>query len=561
MAFLLGPGDLSIVAAEAQRRGISVALEGKPKATAAAGPRHLVALGSMLDDASEPLPVILSEALSGALGDPILLQVLEGSFMRLGDQISADEARSARAPLDARLSEMKAIDRAMLADRTRTWLAELRDRHIGDIEVAYVTESLARSWLAHGDVERARRLAKTAIKADPSWTTPRSTLAQIEAEGGHWHEAAAAIPDDMIETLPSSGLAFLLRMRSLADDREGTVALLDQVVARDEDDLVLMWEAADGARRVGWNADLMSRRFLDCAAQADLSGVLDHLSQISAGGHRPLNDKVVLQSVLRRAGLSDVQPETYLLPEERSEAEKGLRLGGAERWILKPASLFGGKGIQMLTQGAEGVPDIGPAVLQRYVEPPWLVDGHKAHVRTYLLVLPGPRRGIWMSMDGPARLSPLAWSDGGHGADLGAHVTNTNLHWDRPDLLVEQDPEQDNKGHVRRMARVLDGMAAERPESVPVARLQAFCKRLVEGLSAELHQPMAGLLALDLMFDADGRPWVLEVESRPQISAGGVPLVGRLHARLGREALPILSAYLEGRDPPEVSGDWQRILR
>jgi hypothetical protein len=498
----------------------------------------------------------------------VLLQVLHGLFTRFGDQASAQKAHDALAPLDTRLSGMKGLDRAALAERTRAWLADLRDQRKGDSEVAYVTERLARLWLAHGDVARAQRLVGTAIKADPSWSKPRSTLAQIEAEGGHWTEAAAAIPEEMVATLPNSGLAFLLRMRSLAEDVVGTRILLDRVRARGDADLILLWEATEAAGRIGEDGTAVARRFLDHAAQTDLSALLDHLSQISAGGHRPLNDKAVLQSVLRRKGMSDAQPETYLLPEERSEAEGRMRLGRDERWILKPASLFGGKGIQLLSPrkmaetqmaGEQIVPDIGPSVLQRYLEPPWLVEGHKAHVRSYLLILPEPTRRVWMSMDGPARLSPLAWADGGSGSDLAAHVTNTNLHWGHPNLRVEQNPDQDNTGHVRRLSRVLDGMAAERPAFDPRARLQAFCTRLLVGLMDEIRQPMAGLLALDLMFDADGRPWVLEVESRPQVSAGGVPLVGRLHTRLSREALPILSAYLDGRDPPETSGDWQLI--
>lgn len=581
MTFLITPSDWAAISLEARRRGWTLpALGGEaaasersvggstpPAAPATLGPRHLAVLASRpeLDEASAAGIMREALALSGGQ-DPIL----EVEARRFGIEAEAGCARA----LDAEMAALEGIEPEELVRLTSARLARLRQEGAADAVVAYVADGMARVWLRGGDMERARRLCGLAIKAEPGWVRARMTRAHVDAEEGRWRDAARGLPPALHGSLRGSALGLALRVNALAGERETARSLLSILVAdRSVDDLRVLWDGLEAGLLLGLDTeglrDRLARALGTDETPGRAPGLLDHLSQISAGRHRWLNDKALLQTMLRSRGLADLQPDAYLLPEERCGIE--ARLGSPEdrsaRWVLKPAGLFGGKGIRLISSGdsagREGTgPELGAdrAVLQRYVEPPYLVDGHKAHVRIYLMILPEPRRRVWMSLDGIARLSPVAWDRAALTDDPAVHITNTNLHWGHPDLRVEQDPDSDDSGHVRRLGTVLDLMERASPDLQPRAVLKRFCTRLAAGVLPEIWPETAGLVALDLLFGADGRPWLLEIESRPQVAAGGVPVVGRLHDRFARDAWPILDAYLQRRDPPELSGIWAAIL-
>jgi hypothetical protein len=526
------------------------------------GPRHLAILAAQPELAAEAAQQLMREALALSGGDD---PILEREALRFGIEAEAGCLRN----LDAELTELAGIEPEALLERTSARLASLRQERAPDAVVAYTADSLARIWLRGGDVDRARRLCGLAIKAEPGWVRARITLSHVEAEAGRWRNAAQALPTASLGMMGGSLIGFALRVNALAGERAVTQALLKALIADlSVDDPRVLWDGLEAGALLGLNTEGLRDRLAQVMRTGRAVDLLDHLSQVSGGRHRWLNDKALLQAVLRRLDLSDLQPDSYLLPDERRAAEARLSAPGERsgRWIIKPAGLFGGKGIRLIGAGEDHDGAVNPhlgaerAVLQRYVEPPYLVDGHKAHTRVYLMIVPEPKRRVWMSLDGIARLSPVAWDRAALSNDPSVHITNTNLHWGHPDLQVEQGLDRDDSGHVRRLGTVLDLMERAEPNTNPRAALKAFCARLAAGVLPEVWPETAGLIALDLLFGADGRLWLLEIESRPQAAAGGVPLVGRLHDRFARDAWPILEAYLQNREPPELSGAWAAIV-
>ena len=85
------------------------------------------------------------------------------------------------------------------------------------------------------------------------------------------------------------------------------------------------------------------------------------------------------------AGEAAFWPESFNLPQEQADFERFRAAGPADRvYIVKPPNLFGGRGMR-LTRSATHLGE-EPCVVQRYLDRPYLLDGHKFHVRLYVLV-------------------------------------------------------------------------------------------------------------------------------------------------------------------------------
>jgi tubulin polyglutamylase TTLL7 len=235
-------------------------------------------------------------------------------------------------------------------------------------------------------------------------------------------------------------------------------------------------------------------------------------------------------------------PESFNLPQEKSAFER-FRAGcpNDQVFIVKPPSLYGGRGIR-LTRSPE---EIGAeeCVVQRYLDRPYLIDGHKFHVRLYVLVTSVAPLRAYVYREGIVRIAPepYALSD----ADLlraAAHITNTALHVGHPQLEVSTDPNEENVGHVWSLSAALARMAAEgMAREATWMRLRDLVRALVRvmhdggvfaGQAAEhpRYSFPPSLFGLDVLIDRDGRPWLLECQRNPAMT--GNPLTNRINAGL-----------------------------
>jgi len=76
--------------------------------------------------------------------------------------------------------------------------------------------------------------------------------------------------------------------------------------------------------------------------------------------------------------------DVYVLPHEYSKAKAALMQG---TWVLKPACLSNAESIRIMTAAdSASLPEQGRWVLQRHVDRPLLLRGHKFDIRLYLVV-------------------------------------------------------------------------------------------------------------------------------------------------------------------------------
>ncbi len=183
-------------------------------------------------------------------------------------------------------------------------------------------------------------------------------------------------------------------------------------------------------------------------------------------------------------------------------------------------------------------PDV---VVQRYVERPYLVDGRKGHVRLHGVVTSLDPFRAYLHAEGVVRFAPEAYdvSDAGL-ADVHAHITNTALHKDHPKLVVSQKAEEENVGAVWSLSAYLDRLKAD---GVDVGALREELKSLVRGFLRMVHAEgvfgaqaryprrsfPAKLFGLDVLIDADAKPWLIEAQRKPAMA--GSPLVQKIAGR------------------------------
>ena len=238
-------------------------------------------------------------------------------------------------------------------------------------------------------------------------------------------------------------------------------------------------------------------------------------------------------------------PESFVLPHDREALAAFARAPDAPAlYIVKPVRASGGQGITVVTDLTEAL-DRDDVVVQRYLDRPFLIDGCKGHCRIYGLVTSADPLRAYVYSEGIVRIAPEPYAprpDAPGGASM--HVTNTALHLEDPRLVISQDPNADDVGAVRSLSALLQRLATEGYDpTVAFGEIKALVEWFVRLLAAEglfARQAALGgrrsfgpkLFGLDVLIDADGHPWLIEMQRTP--AARGQPLVERINGEMYR---------------------------
>lgn len=233
-------------------------------------------------------------------------------------------------------------------------------------------------------------------------------------------------------------------------------------------------------------------------------------------------------------------PVSFNLPRD---GERFMAFAGTSEirlWIVKPNSLFGGQGIRVVDDPAK-VPLDEDCVVQEYLANPALVEGKKAHLRLYLLILSHQPLEVLFWQDGLARFAPDPFVEAPGWLDnMAIHVTNTALHHGHPGIVFS-DEKVENFGtvwglrpYLQRLAR--PGVSAEDL----MARLTRMASAFVTRVERTGFFDRAGalsrfsllpkLIGMDVVLDDDLNPWFIEIQRNPgQTGEGPVNAVnGRM---------------------------------
>jgi hypothetical protein len=437
-------------------------------------------------------------------------------------------------------------------ERARRELAELVAAEPASVEANWL---LAIAWLRCLDFARSAEISRRVLELDPEHSDALHNLAQCLLVMDDYEGAVGAYDQTFKATRSARSAARLAmlfhRLGRLNDAQHWNDVLLTRGQAESPEALWAARNMMSVLRDAG--RPLASDRFAHAVLQrfrrepTKISSQLVDLDQ-STAFHEwfGLAEKAGLSALLKRGLQAEPGarvPETFELPQGRDAlARFAAAAPPGTLYIAKPARGTGGQGIFVTDQPSRLLARTD-VVVQRYVDRPYLVDGRKGHLRIYCLITSMSPLRAYVYSEGIVRFAPEPYDPSPERlADVSMHVTNTALHRGHPGLVISEDPNKEDEGAVWSLSAYLKRIEADGGDRQAVfgeiRDLVGWFVRLLrrEGLierQARRGSPRAfasKLLGFDVLLDADGHPWLLEIQAKP--ASVGQPLVARINGEL-----------------------------
>jgi len=221
-------------------------------------------------------------------------------------------------------------------------------------------------------------------------------------------------------------------------------------------------------------------------------------------------------------------PETYVLPSELDDfdARRGTPACADAIWIVKPYAAYCGRGIFLLPNAAE-VPEHvldERAVVSRYIDRPYLIDGLKSDMRLYVLVTCWHPLIVYVYRNGLVRFATETYTlDPSSLGNRTAHITNYTLNKRSDNFKATSALGDDGKGskwtadalRARLVADVgqqaadtvwrdIDDLLVKTCIAAEPEMLANFEKYVPPACQAQPHAAVFQLFGFDVMLDARG---------------------------------------------------------
>lgn len=257
----------------------------------------------------------------------------------------------------------------------------------------------------------------------------------------------------------------------------------------------------------------------------------------------------------RVAQVFDITPLTYVLPSEYvTFVEHFSKLGAKSKktnlWIMKPAGLSRGRGIFLFNDISQVVHG-EPVVVQKYIANPLLLHGRKFDLRIYALVTSFEPLEAFVYKEGFARVSTVEYDDAPD--TLGnnvMHLTNTSIQ-SVADTSYTGSDDTTEWGGSKCSLKFLAKALAEQGISYSTI-WKRICSVVLKTLyvakdSIESHPNSFEVFGFDIMFDADLRAWLIEVNSSPSMACDN-PLDSRIKGSMVADTLKLVNPLRYDRD-------------
>lgn len=280
-------------------------------------------------------------------------------------------------------------------------------------------------------------------------------------------------------------------------------------------------------------------RILQQSLKADRKSLLSLVSfcqENDFAGWARVDDKASLSAEVeqyqsrRGARTYDALPATYTMPDEHA-ALVAAHAAAPGPWLVKPANLHNGHGIQLITSPAEAPVRTG-WIVQRYVEKPALVHERKPSLRVFLLVTSVAPVRVYLFRGGRTVFSVEPYESGNYEADsLPMHIAHTNVFGKRVQAAFEETKRVLNHANAEWPYARLAGYLRDKGMDTDALwrKLRRLAQETVDLLErngifaaqAERGNSFAyvpKIVSLDVLIDHEGRPWLTEIETGPTIN-------------------------------------------
>ena len=238
-------------------------------------------------------------------------------------------------------------------------------------------------------------------------------------------------------------------------------------------------------------------------------------------------------------------PKTFVLPIELNDFLDQFKGKKRKTFILKPDAGCQGKGIalaQSADQAMKALNSISgedgyktaPVVAQRYLTKPFLIDGFKFDLRIYALVLCADPLRIFVFNDGLARFCTEKYEPpkANNLKDVCMHLTNYAVNKHNENFVFNEDAGASDEGSKWSIQGLKEWMETNGHD---FSAMWAGCVDLIVKTVISIQPVLAHnyhsvlppeddgyrcfeILGLDVMMDAELRPWLIEVNHSPSFT-------------------------------------------
>ncbi|XP_057219037.1 probable tubulin polyglutamylase TTLL9 isoform X2 [Triplophysa rosa] len=231
------------------------------------------------------------------------------------------------------------------------------------------------------------------------------------------------------------------------------------------------------------------------------------------------------------ASKCDFFPRTFELPSEYHIFVEEFKRNPGSTWIMKPVARSQGKGIFLFrklkditdwrkdgtrSEEQKDEAQVESYVAQRYIENPYLISGRKFDLRVYVLVTSYVPLKAWLYREGFARFSNTRFSLSSID-DQYVHLTNVAVQKTAPDY----DPEKGCKWQMHQLRRYLTAKHGldtvqtlfKEIDNIFICSLLSVQKTIIN------DKHCFELYGYDILLDQDLKPWLIEVNASPSLTA------------------------------------------
>jgi len=241
-----------------------------------------------------------------------------------------------------------------------------------------------------------------------------------------------------------------------------------------------------------------------------------------------------------------ITPTTFSLPTEYAmfveEFKKCSKEKTGKHWIMKPVGKAQGKGIflfdslkavsdwrpaeprwkKLEERGRQGQEqdeaakkDAEPYVVQRYIANPLLIGGRKFDLRLYVLVTSWSPLVVYLYRSGFARFSGARYNL--KSADLAIHLTNVAIQKNQDNY----DEKRGGKWDLQGLKSYLYTAYSREQVNEMFHQIQEVVLRSLFAVQSAIisDKHCFELYGFDVIVSSDLRPWLLEVNSSPSLTA------------------------------------------
>ena len=238
--------------------------------------------------------------------------------------------------------------------------------------------------------------------------------------------------------------------------------------------------------------------------------------------------------------------DSYLMPAQKKLLESDYK--NHRLWIIKPFASSQGKGIHLVDSTTDAIPE-EEAIVQVYVERPFLITGRKFDIRLYALVTSVSPVRIYMHDSGLIRFATHQYDPNAPLTDLHTHLTNFSVNKDDEEFVrCGDDLEEsvdDSKWSIPFFIKYLkdngidsDALFKELDRVCTaailagMASIQSHHQRYIKHRHSSYEQ-----LGIDVLLDENLHPTIVEVNVSPAMSGMDSKLDYQIKTRLMHDVL------------------------